>query len=252
MRIAMGVEYDGSAYNGWQKQNIGLGIQTVVEKALSKVANHQINSICAGRTDTGVHARSQVIHFDTITERDNYGWLAGVNSNLPPDINITWVKNVNNDFHARFSASKRKYSYKILNQKTRSSLSRNYFWWVYDELDVNQMQSGAKYLIGKHDFTSFRATSCQASSPIREIFDIQIQKNDEHLRITLTANAYLQRMVRNIVGALVQIGKQEKDAKWMHDVLKGRDRKLAGIAAPAHGLTLLAVKYPNEFDIDFI
>ncbi len=248
----MGVEYDGSSYNGWQKQNIGLGIQTVVEKALSKVANHQINSICAGRTDTGVHARSQVIHFDTITERDNYGWLAGVNSNLPPDINITWVKNVNNDFHARFSASKRKYSYKILNQKTRSSLSRNYFWWVYDELDVNQMQSGAKYLIGKHDFTSFRATSCQASSPIREIFDIQIQKNDEHLRITLTANAYLQRMVRNIVGALVQIGKQEKDAKWMHDVLKGRDRKLAGIAAPAHGLTLLAVKYPNEFDIDFI
>ena len=248
----MGVEYDGSAYNGWQKQNIGLGIQTVVEKALSKVANHQINSICAGRTDTGVHARSQVIHFDTITERDNYGWLAGVNSNLPPDINITWVKNVNNDFHARFSASKRKYSYKILNQKTRSSLSRNYFWWVYDELDVNQMQSGAKYLIGKHDFTSFRATSCQASSPIREIFDIQIQKNDEGLRITLTANAYLQRMVRNIVGALVQIGKQEKDAKWMHDVLKGRDRKLAGIAAPAHGLTLLAVKYPSEFDIDFI
>ena len=248
----MGVEYDGSSYNGWQKQNIGLGIQTVVEKALSKVANHQINSICAGRTDTGVHARSQVIHFDTITERDNYGWLAGVNSNLPPDINITWVKNVNNDFHARFSASKRKYSYKILNQKTRSSLARNYFWWVYDELDVNQMQSGAKYLIGKHDFTSFRATSCQASSPIREIFDIQIQKNDEHLRITLTANAYLQRMVRNIVGALVQIGKQEKDAKWMHDVLKGRDRKLAGIAAPAHGLTLLAVKYPNEFDIDFI
>ena len=252
MRIAMGVEYDGSAYNGWQKQNIGLGIQTVVEKALSKVANHQINSICAGRTDTGVHARSQVIHFDTITERDNYGWLAGVNSNLPPDINITWVKNVNDDFHARFSASKRKYRYKILNQKTRSSLSRNYFWWVYDELDVNQMQSGAKYLIGKHDFTSFRATSCQASSPIREIFDIQIQKNDEGLRITLTANAYLQRMVRNIVGALVQIGKQEKDAKWMHDVLKGRDRKLAGIAAPAHGLTLLAVKYPNEFDIDFI
>ena len=248
----MGVEYDGSAYNGWQKQNIGLGIQTVVEKALSIVANHQINSICAGRTDTGVHARSQVIHFDTITERDNYGWLAGVNSNLPPDINITWVKNVNDDFHARFSASKRKYSYKILNQKTRSSLSRNYFWWVYDELDVNQMQSGAKYLIGKHDFTSFRATSCQASSPIREIFDIQIQKNDEGLRITLTANAYLQRMVRNIVGALVQIGKQEKDAKWMHDVLKGRDRKLAGIAAPAHGLTLLAVKYPNEFDIDFI
>jgi tRNA pseudouridine38-40 synthase len=252
MRIAMGVEYDGSAYNGWQKQNIGLGIQTVVEKALSKVANHQINSICAGRTDTGVHARSQVIHFDTITERDNYGWLAGVNSNLPPDINITWVKNVNDDFHARFSASKRKYSYKILNQKTRSSLSRNYFWWVYDELDVNQMQSGAKYLIGKHDFTSFRATSCQASSPIREIFDIQIQKNDEGVRITLTANAYLQRMVRNIVGALVQIGKQEKDAKWMHNVLKGRDRKLAGIAAPAHGLTLLAVKYPNEFDIDFI
>jgi tRNA pseudouridine38-40 synthase len=224
----------------------------VVEKALSKVANHQINSICAGRTDTGVHARSQVIHFDTITDRDNYRWLAGVNSNLPPDINITWVKNVNDDFHARFSASKRKYSYKILNQKTRSSLARNYFWWVYDELDVNQMQSGAKYLIGKHDFTSFRATSCQASSPIREIFDIQIQKNDEGLRITLTANAYLQRMVRNIVGALVQIGKQEKDAKWMHDVLKGRDRKLAGIAAPAHGLTLLAVKYPNEFDIDFI
>jgi tRNA pseudouridine38-40 synthase len=252
MRIAMGVEYDGSAYNGWQKQNIGLGIQSVMEKALSKVANHQINTICAGRTDTGVHARCQVIHFDTITERDNYKWLAGVNSNLPSDINVAWVKKVNNDFHARFSALKRKYCYKILNQKVRSSLSRHHFWWIYDDLNTNQMQSGANNIIGKHDFTSFRAASCQASSPIREIYDIKIQRNDEHIYITLSANAYLQRMVRNIVGALVQIGKQEKDPKWMHDVLISRDRKLAGIAAPAHGLSLLTVKYPDEFNIEFI
>lgn len=252
MRIVMGIEYDGTAYNGWQKQNIGIGIQTVVENALSKVANHQVNTICAGRTDAGVHARNQIVHFDTVTERDGYNWLAGVNSNLPPDINITWVKNVSEEFHARFSALERTYCYEILNQKIRSALSRNRFWWIYESLDIDLMQSGAKHLIGKHDFTSFRAASCQAASPIREMFNIDFQEKGELVSITITANAFLQRMVRNIVGALVQIGKQEKDVEWMYDVLKGQDRKLAGVAAPAHGLTLLSVKYPNEFDISSI
>ena len=175
MRIVMGIEYDGTAYNGWQKQNIGIGIQTVVENALSKVANHQVNTICAGRTDAGVHARNQIVHFDTVTERDDYNWLAGVNSNLPPDINITGVKNVSEEFHARFSALERTYCYEILNQKIRSALSRNRFWWIYESLDIDLMQSSAKHLIGKHDFTSFRATSCQAASPIREMFNIDFQ-----------------------------------------------------------------------------
>lgn len=252
MRIVMGVEYDGTAYNGWQKQIIGIGIQTLVEKAISKVANHQVDTICAGRTDAGVHAKSQIIHFDTITERFEHNWLSGVNSNLPPDINITWVKKIAEVFHARFSAQKRTYCYEILNQKTRSALSRNRFWWIYQRLDIDLMQSGAKHLIGKHNFTSFRASSCQAASPIREIFDINFQEKGDFISITITASAFLQRMVRNIVGALVQIGKQEKEVEWIYHVLKGQDRKLAGVAAPAHGLTLLSVKYPDEFDISTI
>ena len=249
MRIIMGIEYDGTAYNGWQKQNVGIGIQTIVETAISKVANHEIRTIWAGRTDAGVHAKAQIIHFDTMIDRSNHGWLAGTNSNLPDDINITWVKSVDEEFHARFSAVNRTYYYQILNQDIRSSLARDRAWWVYEPLDLSKMQTGTEVLIGKHDFTSFRAVSCQAANPIREITEIRIEQSDKLFSITISANAFLQRMVRNIVGALVLLGKKEKDALWLQNVLDGRDRALAGIAAPAHGLTLLAVKYPDEYNL---
>ena len=249
MRIVMGIEYDGTAYNGWQKQNVGIGIQTIVEAAISKVANHEINTICAGRTDAGVHAKAQIIHFDTIIDRSIHSWLAGTNSNLPDDINITWVKNVDDEFHARFSATSRTYCYQVLNQAIRSSLSRDRAWWVYEPLDLSKMRIGSEALVGRHDYTSFRAVSCQAASPIREITEIRIEQHDKLFNITISANAFLQRMVRNIVGALILIGKKEKDASWLQDVLDRRDRALAGVAAPAQGLTLLSVKYPEKYQL---
>ena len=249
MRIVMGIEYDGTAYNGWQKQNVGIGIQTIVEAAISKVANHEINTICAGRTDAGVHAKAQIIHFDTIIDRSIHSWLAGTNSNLPDDINITWVKNVDDEFHARFSATSRTYCYQVLNQEIRSSLSRDRAWWIYEPLDLYKMRNGSEALVGRHDYTSFRAVSCQAASPIREITEIQIEQHDKFLNITISANAFLQRMVRNIVGALILVGKKEKDASWLQDVLDGCDRALAGVAAPAQGLTLLSVKYPEKYQL---
>ena len=239
----MGIEYDGTAYNGWQKQNVGIGIQTIVEAAISKVANHEINTICAGRTDAGVHAKAQIIHFDTIIDRSIHGWLAGTNSNLPDDINITWVKNVDDEFHARFSATSRTYCYQVLNQAIRSSLSRDRAWWVYEPLDLSKMRIGSEALVGRHDYTSFRAVSCQAASPIREITEIRIEQHDKLFNITISANAFLQRMVRNIVGTLIRVGKNREEVEWVAWVRDQKNRRYAGQTAPAHGLFLDHVVY---------
>jgi tRNA pseudouridine38-40 synthase len=246
MRIALGIEYDGTAYNGWQRQRTGVGVQAFVEKALTVVADEPIEVTCAGRTDTGVHATGQVIHFDTSAPRSDHGWLLGINSNLPDDINATWSEHVGDDFHARFSATARHYRYRILNQLARSAMSRHRAWWVHQALDVEQMRSGAKHLLGEHDFSAFRAAGCQASTARRTIHSLELHRDDNQLTLHISANAFLQHMVRNITGTLVAVGLGEQSPAWIREVLESGDRKRGGIAAPAHGLTLKGVSYPES------
>lgn len=248
MRIAIGIEYDGTAYNGWQRQWHGVGVQTVVENALSKVANESIETICAGRTDSGVHAIAQVVHFDSKVKRTMRNWLFGINSNLPDDINACWAKIVDQNFHARFSAISRSYRYLILNKPVRSSLYRNRAWWIHRPLNEFDMQRAADNLLGKHDFSAFRAAGCRASTPIREISNIRINRDDDWITIDVTANAFLQHMVRNIAGLLATIGQGEANSAWAKEVLESRDRTKGGVAAPAHGLTLIKIDYPDKFD----
>ena len=224
-------------------------MQQRLEEALAVVAAESVEVVCAGRTDTGVHASGQVVHFDTASERSRRGWLLGANSNLPDDINVTWVQRVSDDFHARFSATSRSYRYRILNRLQRSALHRHRAWWVYQQLDAARMHDAARHLLGKHDFSAFRAAGCQASSPVRELTSISVLRNGDWLTLDVTANAFLQHMVRNITGTLVTIGLGERELRWAQEVLEGRDRKAGGIAAPAHGLTLVAVGYPSSFDI---
>ena len=249
MRIALGIEYDGTSYNGWQRQKTGLGVQQRLEEALSLVANEKVELVCAGRTDTGVHASGQVVHFDTESERSERGWLLGANTNLPEDISVTWVKPVDQDFHARFSAIARSYRYLILNRLERSALHRNRAWWVYEPLDEAPMQAAAQQLLGEHDFSAFRSAACQANTAVREITAISVSRSGDWLTIDVTANAFLMNMVRNIVGSLAAVGLGEQGVEWIGGVLEGRDRKAGGITAPPHGLTLVGVEYPEAFGV---
>ncbi len=220
-----------------------------MEEALALVADESVEVVCAGRTDTGVHASGQVAHFDTRSERSQRGWLLGANSNLPADINVTWVKPVDDEFHARFSATSRSYRYRILNRLQRSALYRKRAWWVHQPLDAARMHEAAQRLLGEHDFSAFRATGCQASGPVREITDVSVQRDGDWITFDVTANAFLQHMVRNMTGTLVEIASGEQPIDWITSVLKSRDRKAGGVAAPAHGLTLVSVSYPDSFGI---
>ncbi|MGI9237790.1 MAG: tRNA pseudouridine(38-40) synthase TruA [Woeseiaceae bacterium] len=249
MRIALGIEYDGTGFNGWQRQKTGLGVQQRLEEALALVANEAVAVVCAGRTDTGVHASGQVVHFDSASDRSDRGWLLGVNSNLPDDINVTWAQRVDDAFHARYSATSRSYGYRILNRLERSALFRNRAWWVYQALDSGAMHDAAQSLLGRHDFSAFRAAGCQASTAVREISSIAVQRDGDWITLTVTANAFLQHMVRNITGSLVAVGLGEQEVSWLSEVLAGRNRKAGGIAAPPHGLTLSRVNYPAQFNI---
>ena len=249
MRIAIGIEYDGTAYNGWQRQSHGVGVQTVIENALSKIANESIETICAGRTDSGVHAIAQVVHFDSKVKRTMRNWLFGINSNLPDDVNACWAKIVDQNFHARFSAISRSYRYLILNKSVRSSLHRNRAWWIHRPLNEFDMQRAADHLLGEHDFSAFRAAGCRASTPIREISNIRINRDGDWIAIDVTANAFLQHMVRNIAGLLATIGQGEANSALVREVLESCDRKKGGVAAPAHGLTLMKIDYPDKFDL---
>ena len=249
MRVALGIEYDGTSYNGWQRQKTGLGVQQRVEEALEVVANHPVDVVCAGRTDTGVHASGQVVHFDTRSERSERGWLLGANTNLPDDINVSWVAPVSDDFHARFSATSRAYRYRILNRLQRSALHRHRAWWVYEPLNAESMHAAAQRLLGEHDFSAFRAAGCQASTAVRTISDITVSRSGDWLTLNVTANAFLQHMVRNIAGTLATVGLGEQDEEWVTEVLESRDRKAGGIAAPPHGLTLVGVTYPASFGL---
>ena len=249
MRLALGLEYDGTSYNGWQRQRTGIGVQQRVEEALSEVANEPIEIVCAGRTDAGVHASGQVVHFDTSSARSRRGWLLGANSNLPDDISVLWAQPVDDGFHARFSATARSYRYRILNRLERSALHRHRAWWVYEPLDAGSMHRAAQALVGRHDFSAYRAAGCQASTAIREITSIEVTRNGDWVSLEVSANAFLQHMVRNITGTLVAVGRGEESEDWAETVLRSRDRRAGGAAAPPHGLTLVRVDYPDEFKL---
>ena len=249
MRIALGIEYDGTSYNGWQRQKNGIGVQQRLEEALSVVADEAVEVHCAGRTDTGVHASGQVIHFDTVAERSDRGWLLGANTNLPADINVGWVARVSDEFHARFSATARSYRYQILNRLQRSALYRHRAWWVHQPLDEQRMHEAAQLLVGEHDFSAFRAAGCQAGSALREVTKVSITRCGDWLTLDISANAFLMHMVRNITGTLVAIGQGEQPVGWAAEVLASRDRTVGGITAPAQGLTLVGVDYPAHFGI---
>ncbi len=249
MRIALGIEYDGTSYNGWQRQKNGIGVQQRLEEALSLVADEAVDVHCAGRTDTGVHASGQVVHFDTRADRSDRGWLLGANTNLPPDINVSWVRRVGDDFHARFSATARSYRYRILNRLQRSALHRHRAWWVYQPLDAQRMHEAAQQLVGEHDFSAFRAAGCQANSAMREVTKVDVTRRGDWVTLRITANAFLMHMVRNITGTLAAIGQGEQPIGWLGEVLESRDRTLGGVTAPAHGLTLVGVEYPEAFGI---
>jgi tRNA pseudouridine38-40 synthase len=249
MRIAAGIEYDGTAYNGWQRVAAGTGIQEKVEQALGRVADHAVDAVCAGRTDAGVHATAQVVHFDSDAARSERSWLLGANSNLPPDISIRWIRFAEEDFHARYSATARTYRYLILNRLVRSALYRDRAWWVHEPLSEAAMHEAGQQLLGEHDFSAYRAAGCQSRTAVRELTRLDVERHGEWISITVTANAFLQHMVRNLTGVLVGVGKGDRPPSWALEVLEGRDRTAGGVAAPAHGLTLVAVDYPAGFGL---
>lgn len=249
-RIALGIEYDGSRYCGWQRQINSLSIQENLENALSKVANHPIMTFCAGRTDAGVHASNQVIHFETEALRDKVAWVRGVNSYLPLDIRVCWMQVVPDEFDARKSAVSRRYCYVMVNRPVSPGIMRHGVTWVLPTLDVQAMQKAAQHLLGKHDFSSFRGANCQAKTPIRTITAISLHANGDNIILDITANAFLYHMVRNIVGSLIMVGQGKCEESWIKDVLDAKDRRLAGHKAPPNGLYLVEVKYPSKFELE--
>ncbi len=247
-RVALCVSYKGSRYFGWQSQASDLPtVQDEVQSALSRVANHAVEVVCAGRTDKAVHASYQVVHFDTSAVRSERSWVFGCNANLPPDISITWARAVSNDFHARFSAFSRRYNYFIYNHPVRPAHFHEEMAWCHYQLDENAMHEASQSLIGEHDFTSFRAVGCQSKSPFRVIEAMSVRRFSNMLVLDIQGNAFLHHMVRNIAGVLMAIGSGNKSVSWCEEVLKARDRTKAGVTAPPFGLFLTDVSYPDKF-----
>lgn len=253
MRMAMGIEYDGSGFRGWQSQQRGVRtVQGCLEHALSRVAAHPVTTICAGRTDAGVHGVGQVVHFDTDAERSLRSWILGGNSNLPEDINIVWAQAVVKTFHARFSALSRRYRYLILNRPQRSALQRQRMTWRHKQLNKGLMAEAGNYLLGEHDFTSYRALSCQAKSPVRNVYRLTVEEQADVIIVEIEANGFLHRMVRNIVGVLMAVGAGEQPPEWPRQLLHLRNRARGGITAPAQGLYLMHVHYAAEYGLPLV
>lgn len=249
VKLVLGIEYDGSAYCGWQKQIHCPSVQQEVEGALSFVANETIEVFCAGRTDKGVHACEQVIHFETNVGRSFRSWLMGANTRMPRDIRVSWVEETDNAFHARFSATARSYRYIILNTKVPSALFHNKVSWQYQKLDESVMYEASNCLLGKHDFSAFRASGCQAKSPIRTIESISVNRHGDLIFIDIKANAFLHHMVRNIAGSLMVIGAGDKPVSWLNQVLESKDRRQAAMTSAAAGLYFVQAFYPEEFNL---
>jgi tRNA pseudouridine38-40 synthase len=248
-RVALGVRYDGARYHGWQSQDNLPTVQLFVEKAVGFVANHTVSVICAGRTDAGVHATSQVVHFNTDVDRLERSWLFGVNSNLPHDVSILWAKIVSNDFHARFSATARTYRYVIYNNDVRPGILRHAVGWYHRALDTEKMQTAADLLIGTHDFSAFRGAGCQAKNPVRNLQSFTVERRGNMIIVEVKANAFLLHMVRNLVGVLLSIGSGAKPVEWASEVLESKDRRQAAVTFSPNGLYLVAVDYPQLFDL---
>ncbi|MGR8921296.1 MAG: tRNA pseudouridine(38-40) synthase TruA [Gammaproteobacteria bacterium] len=249
MRIALGVEYDGSRFHGWQRQRDERTVQAELERALTRVADEPVDVVCAGRTDTGVHATGQVVHFDTGAHRSERSWVLGSNVNLPGDVAVVWARPVPDDFHARFSARSRTYVYLISTRQARPGLWSGRVSWECRPLELARMQAAATALVGEHDFSSFRAKGCQAHSPVRTIHRLELTERDGLITLTVEANAFLQHMVRNLAGVLMEIGRGRRVPAWAAEVLAARERERGGVTAPPSGLYLAAVRYAEEFGL---
>jgi len=249
MRIALAVEYDGSQFCGWQIQPHCHSVQAELEQALSRIADEPVTVSCSGRTDTGVHAIAQVVHFDTTAVRPIRAWTFGANTHLNAQVAVHWAGEVSDEFHARFKALNRSYQYRILNRGTRSGLHANKLSWVNQQLDVDSMHAAAQQLLGVHDFSAFRSADCQAKHAVRDLQQLDVKRIGQLITIDVRANGFLHNMVRILSGCLIRIGKGEADAAWLLDVLNAQDRTRAGMTAPAQGLCFVQPQYPAEFGI---
>ncbi|WP_230473025.1 tRNA pseudouridine(38-40) synthase TruA [Enterobacillus tribolii] len=246
-KIALGIEYDGSRYAGWQRQQEVPSVQQCLETALTTVANEPITVFCAGRTDAGVHATGQVVHFETAMTRQDAAWTMGVNANLPKDIAVRWMKTVSEDFHARFSATARRYRYVIYNHRYRPAILQQGVTHFYHPLDADSMQRAGQALLGENDFTSFRAAQCQSRTPWRNVSHLRVSRHGAYVVVDIKANAFVHHMVRNIVGSLMEVGCGNQPETWIAELLAARDRTAAAATAKAEGLYLVAVDYPAAF-----
>jgi tRNA pseudouridine38-40 synthase len=249
VRLALGIAYDGSGFTGWQTQPDGRAVQDAVESALSAIADHPVATICAGRTDAGVHALQQVVHLDTRAERPLEAWVRGANAGLPETVAVQWARQVPDDFHARFAARSRTYRYLIRCARTRHPLWRDRAGWAFRPLSLEAMRLAARSLVGKHDFTAFRSSQCQASTPVRTLARLDIERRGDFVELTLTANAFLHHMVRNIVATLVYVGEGRQPATWAADVLASRERARAAPTFSAAGLYLAGVDYDPALEL---
>lgn len=250
MKIALGIEYDGSRYFGWQRQQEVASIQQCLEEALSKIANAPCEVFCAGRTDAGVHGTGQVVHFETNIERPLKSWCFGTNAHLPEDIAVKWAVEVPEDFHARFSATARRYRYIIFNHRLRSAiLPKGISHYYHHDLDAEKMHQAGQFLLGENDFSSFRAAQCQSHTPWRNVHHLNVWRQGHYIIVDIQANAFVHHMVRNIVGSLIEVGQGRQPIEWIKWLLEQKDRTLAAPTAKAEGLYLVDVSYPEQFSI---
>ena len=249
MRIALGIEYEGSSYCGWQTQATGCAVQDRLEAALAQIAGAPVATVCAGRTDAGVHALAQVVHFDCAAHRPESAWVRGVNALLPPSLGVTWAQCVAEEFNARFSAQARRYRYVLLNHAVRPALDHRRVGWHHAPLDIEPMRAAAALLIGEHDFSAFRASECQAKSPVRTLQQLCIERRGPYLLFDFCANGFLHHMVRNIVGSLVYVGNGRQQASWIGELLAARDRRHAAPTFDAAGLYLTGVDYGAAWNL---
>ena len=249
MRVALGVSYRGQAYQGWQSQPGGNTVQDKLEGALSRFADHPLRVMCAGRTDTGVHALNQVVHLDTLIEREPFSWVRGTNRYLPPDIAVQWAQTMTEGFHARFSAQGRRYVYVLLESTVRPAVEVGSVGWSLRSLDASAMHSAAKVLLGEHDYSAFRSAECQAASPVKTLRAITITRRGAYWRFEFDANAFLHHMVRNLMGCLLAVGSGARSESWLLEVLQSKDRRLAAATFPADGLFFIGPYYDPVHDI---